>query len=462
MATIRTERAVAPLQPKDAAAMHDPATTPWELVNNAIALRSSDAQFWWQRAGRIFARLLEAAHYAPDKQIAELTFFALFVAPELGPAPDPSTGEVARWKSPATPDCTPMDFSWEWSARGTVRYAFEPIGPQAGTSADPLNRHATDLWIKKLQAYGLVPGLDTSWYDHFARQVLPQDDIVRTKTADGFIEETTPLAGCFVARDLEPTGPVVKVYVYPGLKAAELGLTNLEMVSQAIRSLPQYSSLNAEPLLEFLAEGTEKYGFETGIVGIDCKAPDEGARIKIYVRAPHTSTAYLMDCLTLGGRLPPGPGSEGAVQDLLAFWDAFLGEAPDVLPADLPGRASPGFYYTVGATPTSWLACGGTLAPGRRTRRPSLTTTRRRRRTSTDDTRSRSAVTATTTSAARCTRTSCASCRTWHRRSSGGKRRRCGPVDTRKIGHARRKIVVKPNIFLHIDVFQECGGSGLW
>ncbi|KAL8393922.1 hypothetical protein RB599_006130 [Gaeumannomyces hyphopodioides] len=355
MATIRTERAVAPLQPKDAAAMHDPATTPWELVNNAIALRSSDAQFWWQRAGRIFARLLEAAHYAPDKQIAELTFFALFVAPELGPAPDPSTGEVARWKSPATPDCTPMDFSWEWSARGTVRYAFEPIGPQAGTSADPLNRHATDLWIKKLQAYGLVPGLDTSWYDHFARQVLPQDDIVRTKTADGFIEETTPLAGCFVARDLEPTGPVVKVYVYPGLKAAELGLTNLEMVSQAIRSLPQYSSLNAEPLLEFLAEGTEKYGFETGIVGIDCKAPDEGARIKIYVRAPHTSTAYLMDCLTLGGRLPPGPGSEGAVQDLLAFWDAFLGEAPDVLPADLPGRASPGFYYTVG--------CGRPVAP---------------------------------------------------------------------------------------------------
>ncbi|EJT73598.1 hypothetical protein GGTG_07454 [Gaeumannomyces tritici R3-111a-1] len=273
MAATETQHAVAPLQPKDAV-LRDTATTPWELVNNAIALGSPDAQFWWQGAGRIFARLLEAAHYAPDKQIAELTFFALFVAPELGPAPDPPTGE---------------------SARGTVRYAFEPIGPHAGTSADPLNRHATDLWIKKLQTHGLVPGLDTSWYDHSARQVLPQEDVVRTKTADGFIEETTPLAGCFVARDLEPTGPVVKVYVYPGLKAAEPGLTNLE----------------------------------TGIAGIDCKAPDEGARIKIY-----------------RGR---------RVRDLLAFWDAFPGEAPDVLPADLPGRASPGFYYTVG--------CGRPVAP---------------------------------------------------------------------------------------------------
>lgn len=323
---------------------------PWETANAIIKFRNDDTQFWWDRTGRMFAKLIQRAGYSAAEQYRELIFYALFVAPELGKAPD-GEGNVRGWRSPGTPDSTPIDFSWEWGAgdSATVRYSFECIGPHAGTDLDPLNALATDAWIHRLRDQGMVPGLDLEWYRHFTRAVLPSRDMQRTKTSEAFIEETTPKAGVVVALDLEKTGPVMKMYIYPGLKALELGMTNLQLVQHAIRSLPadQYRSLGCEPLLEYLDEGTARWGFETGILSIDCLEPTR-ARVKVYVRAKHTSLEYMMDCLTLGGRLDMA-GNEDALEDLADFWQAFLANAPDRLPDDAPGRASPGFYYTLGA-----------------------------------------------------------------------------------------------------------------
>jgi hypothetical protein len=107
----------------------------------------------------------------------------------------------------------------------------------------------------------------------------------REKMADVFIEETTPKAGVVVALVIEKSGPVMKMSIYPGLKALELGIRNLELVQRAIRGLPpaQYESLACEPLLHFLDEGTARWGFETGILSIDCLEPWR-ARVKVYAR----------------------------------------------------------------------------------------------------------------------------------------------------------------------------------
>ncbi|GKT42565.1 4-O-dimethylallyl-L-tyrosine synthase [Colletotrichum spaethianum] len=325
---------------------------PWDFLNSVLRFRDDDSQFWWDKTGRMFSKLLKYAGYSASEQYRELNFYSLFVAPELGPSPD-CHGNVRRWRSPGTPDSTPIDFSWEWGHdnRAVIRYSFEPIGLHAGTDLDPLNRHATNDWIFKLQQQKMVPGLDLEWYNHFTKQILPHGS--RTKTVDRFIEETTPKAGTVVALDIEKSGPVMKIYIYPGLKAEELGITNLELVEQSIRSLPteQFQSLNAEPLLDFLKEGTKKYDFETGILAIDCLAPQD-ARIKVYIRAKHTTFDYMMDCITLGGRLDM---SGEAIDDLKDFWRTFLADAPDILPEDAPGRASPGFYYTLG--------CGRAISP---------------------------------------------------------------------------------------------------
>ncbi|QBZ61994.1 hypothetical protein PoMZ_10868 [Pyricularia oryzae] len=334
-------------------------TTPWSSINALMRFNSKDHQFWWNTTGRFFATLLEQAGYSATEQYRELFFYAMHVAPELGPAPD-SQGNVQRWRSPGTPDSTPIDFSWEWGldGNGVVRYSFEPIGPNAGTPLDPLNSHATEDWINRLDRQGLVQGLDLEWYKYFTKTLLfaPEDDSRTSKTTEDFIEETTPRAGTVVALDLEKRGPVMKIYIYPGLKAAEMGIDALELVARSIRGLPpaQYASLrdNVEPLLDYLqGRGAQKWGFETGILSIDLLDPAE-ARIKIYVRAPHTSVEYLMDALTLGGKLDlseAGGYSKKALADLVDFWNMLLGDSPDELPPDHPGRARPGFYYTVKA-----------------------------------------------------------------------------------------------------------------
>ncbi|CAN8097316.1 unnamed protein product [Discula destructiva] len=328
--------------------------TPWDTVNAVISFRNSDHQFWWDTTGKLFAKLIQGAGYTPAEQYRELFFYALWVAPELGPSPD-EYGQVRRWRSTGTPDSTPIDFSWEWGLDGTgvVRYSFEPISQHAGTALDPLNQYATESWINRLHQHGLVPSLDLEWYRHFTNTILLAPEIVRKKTAEGFIEETTPKAGTVVALDIEKSGPVMKIYIYPGLKAAELGISNLDVVAQSIRALPsqQYQSIqaHAEPLLDYLYEGTEKWGFETGILSIDLIDPKQ-ARIKIYIRAPHTTVDYLMDALTMGGRIDLAANcGEEAISDLKDLWQAFLADAPAHLSADVPGRASPGFYYTIAA-----------------------------------------------------------------------------------------------------------------
>lgn len=328
---------------------------PWDMVNSLIKFRNKDHQFWWDRTGRMFAKLIEGAGYTAAEQYRELFFYALWVAPELGPAAGEDGGVSSRWRSPGTPDFTPIDFSWEWGldGSGVVRYSFEPIGEFAGTAADPLNRYATESWITRLHQHGLVPGLDLQFYRHFTNELLLPEEVVRERTAKDFIEETTPKAGTVVALDIEKAGPVMKIYIYPGLKAAELGISNLDVVARSIRNLPaeQYRSLEkqVEPLLDYLYDGTRRWGFETGILSIDLVDP-RNARVKIYIRAPYTTVDYLMDALTLGGRLDLSETcGKQALDDLKDLWLAFLGDAPAKLPAEAPGRASPGFYYTVGA-----------------------------------------------------------------------------------------------------------------
>ncbi|KAF2009111.1 aromatic prenyltransferase [Aaosphaeria arxii CBS 175.79] len=320
-----------------------------ETINSIISFRKTDHQFWWDKTGSQLADLLKYAGYNKAEQYNELLFFGLHVVPELGPAPD-SNGNL-RWRSPQTPDGTPLDLSWEWGldGKGVIRTCFEPIGPLAGTKSDPFNRYATDNWIKHLDNQGLVDGLDLEWYHHFIGKLLP-NDLERVQMSEKLDFELAPVAGTFVTRDIDRSKPIIKLYVFLGLKAQELGISNFEVMSRAMKQLPseQWNSLRPEPLLEYLQEAYGKWKMETGIFSFDLISPRE-SRIKIYTRAPNTTVEYLMDALTLGGRYDLSMYSDEAIQDVKDFWRIFIGDAPDTLPTGGAERAGPGFYFTVKA-----------------------------------------------------------------------------------------------------------------
>ncbi|KAF1976876.1 aromatic prenyltransferase [Bimuria novae-zelandiae CBS 107.79] len=323
------------------------AQRPFDIISSTVSFRKPEHQFWWDKTGSQLAELLEYAGYAKAEQYNELLFFAIHIVPELGPTPDESG--YLRWKSPQTPDGTPLDLSWEWGhqGKGVIRTSFEPIGPLAGTKADPFNRFETDAWIKHLDSQGLVTGLDLEWYNHFMATVLPSE-LKRVKMTEKLNFELAPVAGTFVTRDIDRNGPIIKLYIFPGLRAQELGVSNLEVVVRAIRSLPseQYASLRCEPMLEYLHEAAMKWKMDVGIFSFDLISPQQ-SRIKIYTRAPNTTVDYLMDALTLGGRYSLSMYSEEAIADVKDFWRIFIGDAHE-LPAGVE-RAGPGFYFTVKA-----------------------------------------------------------------------------------------------------------------
>lgn len=231
-----------------------------------------------------------------------------------------------------------------------IRTSFEPIGPLAGTDADPFNSQETNRWIRHLETQGLVAGLDLEWYRHFATHALPskRDGVQMT---DQLNFELASGAGTFVTRDVDLVkGPIIKMYIFPGLRAQQMGVSNLEVITKAVRNLPveQYDALRPEPMLEYLKEAKGKWDMDVGIFSFDLVEPKQ-SRIKIYTRAPHTSIDYLMDALTLGGRYDLSMYSDEAISDLKDFWTIFIGDAPSVLPKGGKERAGPGFYFTIKA-----------------------------------------------------------------------------------------------------------------
>ncbi|KAK3313596.1 aromatic prenyltransferase [Apodospora peruviana] len=216
----------------------------------------------------------------------------------------------AVWPSNWAPGGTPVESSWDFGVVGgdgamssMVRYTFEPIGRHPGTPHDPLNDLAADEWIHRRRPLRAAP----AW----------------------------------LWTSIDPVVPSSNVYLYPGLRVLELDISNLDVVERALRSLPpdEFEALHTEPLLEYLREATLKWEMETGI---------------IYVRAPpNTTLAWLMDAITLGGRTDLEEYKE-SVQDLKELWKIFPGNPSPVVPADAPGRAKPGFYFTRGrGKPTS-------------------------------------------------------------------------------------------------------------
>lgn len=162
-----------------------------------------------------------------------------------------------------------------------------------------------------------------------------------------FYAKTTAEYGTAVAVDANKDGKTVKAYFWPSLTANELGISNLECVKRAIRALPseQLQGLQVEPTFDFLDEASERWGIKINLFSIDCLNPRD-ARIKIYVSSPWTSREFVMDALTLGGRVPVADDS--ALASLTALWDTFLGDAPDRLSDELLAKSTPGFYLTLG------------------------------------------------------------------------------------------------------------------
>jgi hypothetical protein len=111
--------------------------------------------------------------------------------------------------------------------------------------------------------------------------------------------EVPPVGGMSVMRDIHRTSSMVKMYMFPSLRAQELGITKANVVFRAIHNLPakQYESLDFEPLQEYLCKATDKWNMEIPILSFNLISPQR-SRIKTYTQRPHIITEYFISVLT--------------------------------------------------------------------------------------------------------------------------------------------------------------------
>ncbi|MCJ1388060.1 hypothetical protein MMC18_000904 [Xylographa bjoerkii] len=302
----------------------------WVLINNFFTQeRNSDLHFWWRATGFPFAVLLHQAGYAINHQCQNLLFYYCCVAPELGPGPN-AQGAPRHWRSFMTDHFCPVELSWEWGYPGdspTIRFSFEPIGPEAGTGADPFNQYSVSRLAHQYKR--ILPKCDLRSFDHFSKKLLSysdnKDEMDRSRKRFGHESRA------FVAFDFGNAGVTLKAYFIPGFKALEMGKSSLDLISEAIQSLPDYAPSRYKglsALLNFSMTYSEGAGLEAEIFAIDCVAPN-ASRLKIYMRGRSTCFKSVQEIMTLGGAVVE-PDLAHGLKELHRLWNLVLGKEPDV------------------------------------------------------------------------------------------------------------------------------------
>ena len=298
----------------------------WKMINNYFPKAGADFQFWWRTTGIPFAILLQKSGYSLDAQCQHLLFYYRCVVTELGAGPN-AQGLPIQWSSFMTDNFGPIELSWEWGCGGTtptVRFSIEPIGPQAGTPADPINQYATHRLVRQYQP--LLTNCDLSLFNHFSKELLSYNYSSGELDAQGHKSRT------FVAFELGKDGIMLKAYFIPTFRAAELKQSTWKTVVQSIEDLPNYSPSSYSGLTtiqKYLSTSRQGPGIAAELFAVDCVEATQ-SRLKIYVRSRETSFDSVRDVMTLGGALNDSKTARG-IKELESLWRRVL-----AIPQDFP------------------------------------------------------------------------------------------------------------------------------
>lgn len=274
-----------------------------------------DAEFWCNSTGPVLEAMMQKANYDIDLQHAYLSFFCRYVAFSLGKRPT-AEGKPRNWNSFMADDFTPIELSWSWTGSRPlpqVRYSIESIGPYAGTKLDPFNGQMTINLINNICPKPL--NLDLRCFNRLYSDLFAFEP--KGTNTDALCPAPEPRSQTFMAFDLNESGPMLKAYFIPNLKAIETGQSKIKLVRECLKKLdcqhlPMFGAV--ELLSQFIASRPANQSLELDIVGIDC-ASLATSRIKIYVRSRLTSFESVVDIMTLGGALQDS-GTEAGLAEV--------------------------------------------------------------------------------------------------------------------------------------------------
>ena len=295
-------------------------TRAWKVLHTCLRPRDEDSDFWWQTTGPCLALLMQEAGYDLHGQYEGLLFHVQYIIGRLGPRPL-GPGPPKHWKSFMTDDFSPLEYSWNWDVgetRPTIRYCIETISSIAGTRADPFNQMMTKDLISQLSLER--PEIKWEWFEQLSNafQTRPTKRKMLSRRQSG-----SHSSSVFIGFELSTGHVATKAYFIP-VKAEQLGISKLTVLTEGVRSLesdvvkfPAY-----ERFLSFASTSTQ--GSQMEIIGaaIDCVDPIK-SRLKLYVRSLETSFDSVCAMLSMNHELDTL--SSGPHEELKALWYLVLG-----------------------------------------------------------------------------------------------------------------------------------------
>ncbi|CAF9943402.1 MAG: hypothetical protein ALECFALPRED_000295 [Alectoria fallacina] len=308
-----------------------PSSPPW----TAITANDSSRTFWWSTTRCHMSSLLQHADYSIAAQHHALSFYHDCIVPCLGPQPSPR-GSSDHFQSYCLDDYSPIEYSWCWNGRtGTdgaakpkIRFAFEAIGPQAGSHEDPWNQDMSAHLVRTLEKR-FEGQIDWKLFEYFWDALLPERKDTRLKIqthAPKHTHQSSLFMACEMPGEEEVVpwrGMVVKAYFMPMLRALQENTSRTEVLDGAIRGLKgllgnvQFPALSA--VIEYM-NAPDSPDFEVEMLAVDCVEPSR-SRIKIYLRSQRTAWDVVSSVLTLRGRAPL---SKAGLENLRRLWRLVL------------------------------------------------------------------------------------------------------------------------------------------
>ena len=293
-------------------------SVPCDSIANLPIHRQLDAKYWRATAGYGLATFLHCAGYSEEAQQRHVAFFNDVVAPALGQKHQTGSPH-GQWPSFMTDDGTPLEISWDWGfdrQQATIRYSIEPIGPEAGSSLDPLNKYASGRFLQTMRE--LLPEADWQWSEHFQKEFCVFNESLEHGNE-------AHKSRFFAAYDLDGSVSTMKVYYFPAFKANESGQSKIDVLSSAITRLPSYAPCNFSAfdlLYNYINSSSVDGSLEVEILAADCVKPQHG-RLKIYVRSRQTSLDSVKSIVTLGG-IFASPEMDQSLVEFGSLWSSLF------------------------------------------------------------------------------------------------------------------------------------------
>ncbi|KAK7045147.1 7-dimethylallyltryptophan synthase [Favolaschia claudopus] len=278
----------------------------YEILTQALPVLSEQSKFYWERAARTLASMLDTAKYPIHAQTAHLVFWWARLGGLNGPT---VKGTSQEHLSEFTRDGSCVEFSWviptdtepDAPCNRKIRFGIQPFHP---VDAIRLSGAVVIDWLwSAVGGMGLVSqegGKD--WKDKIEKWIFPK------RESD---EQVVPGSTYFIAVDLEPSGSItLKYYCMPPLPDPSADPQFESPTGRLISDLTPF-----KPLVEFLdpslvkpLEGLIKFLNETdsglSLAGVACDLkPLEDNRLKLYMWTPNQTLKHVIENLTLGGKL---------------------------------------------------------------------------------------------------------------------------------------------------------------